>query len=381
MSMRIAVVHDWLVTFAGGENVLAEILTLYPQADLFALVDFLPDAARARLSGRHARTSFLQRIPGARRHFRKLLPWFPVAVETLDVTGYDLVISISHAVAKGVRTRPGQRHACYCLTPMRYAWDLRDGYLATVGVTGIARWVADRVLDRLQRWDRASSERVTDFAAISSYIATRVQANYDRAAVVIHPPVDTSFFCPGSDPALRRDYFTASRWVPYKRIDAIVQAFAQLPERRLVVAGAGPEAARIRALAGPNVAFAGELDRVSLREHMRNARAFLFAAEEDFGIVPLEAQACGTPVIAYGRGGALETIVPAHQPGGSGLFFAEQSPDAIAHAVRTFEALRPGVDASHCRANALRFATGRFRREFITFIGGAAHDPAALVAG
>lgn len=365
---RIAVVHDWLVTWGGGENVLAEILALYPQADLYALVDFLPGNARARLEGRRALTTFLQRVPGARHHFRKLLPWFPRAIESFDLASYDLILSVSHAVAKGVRITATQRHACYCLTPMRYAWDLRAAYLDTVGVRGPLRVAANRVLDRLRRWDRDTSSRVTRFAAISSFIAARVRENYGREAAVIYPPVDTDYFHPGNEAPRRERYFTASRWVPYKRIDTIVQAFQLLPDRQLVVAGAGPEAARIRALAGANVTFAGELDPASLREQMRHARAFLFAAEEDFGIAPLEAQACGTPVIAYGRGGALETIIGNAGPGRSGFFFEQQSAAAIAAAIVAFENLRPSIVDSDCRRNAERFATARFVREFSAFV-------------
>ncbi len=364
---RIAVVHDWLDTWRGGENVLAEVLALYPRADLFALVDFLPDGLRERVGGRHARTTFLQRTPGAHRHFRLLLPLFPRAIESIDLAGYDLVISISHAVAKGVRKAPGALHLCYCLTPMRYAWDLREAYLGST--TRLKRALANRVLDRLRVWDRASAAGVDRFAGISSYIVARIQANYGRAAQVLYPPVDVDYFTPGplaqSAPGY---YFTASRWVPYKRIDAIVAAFRALPERRLVVAGDGPEAARVRAAAGPNVEFAGEVPRERLRELMRGARAFVFAAEEDFGIVPLEAQACGTPVIAYGRGGALETLRGNAAPGRSGLFFDTQTPEAIAAAVRAFESLPATPAAADCRANAERFSTPRFRTEFAAFV-------------
>jgi glycosyltransferase involved in cell wall biosynthesis len=365
---RIAVVHDWLVTWGGGENVLAEILALYPEADLYTLVDFLPEDARAGLGSRRAITTFLQRLPGARHHFRKLLPWFPRAIESLDLASYDLILSVSHAVAKGVRTTATQRHACYCLTPMRYAWDLRDAYLDTVGVRGPLRMAANRILDRLRRWDRDTSTHVTRFAAISSFIAARVRENYGREATVIYPPVDTDYFRQGDESPRRGSYFTASRWVPYKRIDAIVQAFRSLPDRQLVVAGTGPEAARIHRLAGANVTFTGELDRAVLREHMRHARAFLFAAEEDFGIAPLEAQACGTPVIAYGRGGVLETIAGAVGPGRSGMFFEQQSAAAIAAAIAAFESLQPSIDAAACRHNAERFATARFVRAFSAFI-------------
>jgi glycosyltransferase involved in cell wall biosynthesis len=374
---RVALVHDWLDTWRGGENVLAEIGALYPDADLFALVDFLPAEARARLGGRRATTSFLQRLPGARRHFRKFLPLFPRAIASLDVAAYDVVISVSHAVAKGVRIREGQRHYAYCLTPMRYAWDLRDTYFRRGTPAAWMRPFADPILDRIRTWDRASNEGVTEFAAISGFIAERIARHYGRPARVIHPPVDTAWFAPGTTPPSRYFYLAASHWVPYKRLDAIVAAFAALPDRRLVVAGGGPDVARVRGAAPGNVTFAGAVPRERLRDLMRDARAFVFAAEEDFGIVPLEAQACGTPVIAYGRGGATETIVAAGEHP-TGAFFGTQSADAIATAVRAFEARPAPVDAAACRANAERFGTARFRREIVDWTGvPAAHSTAA----
>jgi glycosyltransferase involved in cell wall biosynthesis len=363
----IAIVHDWLDTWRGGENVLAEVLAIFPDADLFALVDFLPDALRNRIGGRRATTSFLQRIPGAQAHFRKLLPLFPRAIESLDVSAYDTIISVSHAVAKGVRVRAGQRHFCYCLTPMRYAWDLRDTYFPRGTAGAWLRPAANGVLDRLRDWDRHASVRVTEFAAISKFIAGRIARHYGRSSRIIYPPVDTDFFCPADEASSRDYYFTASRWVTYKRVDAIVAAFARLPSQRLVVAGDGPDASRVRTEAGANVEFVGEVPRIRLRELMRNARAFLFAAEEDFGIVPMEAQACGTPVIAYARGGALETIV-GDGPMRTGHYFAEQSASAIAAAVNSFE-LHDPVDPLACRRNAERFGRLRFRHEFTDFIG------------
>jgi glycosyltransferase involved in cell wall biosynthesis len=370
--MRIALVHDWLDTWRGGENVLAEILRIYPGADLFALVDFLPAAARARLSGKRATTSFLQRLPGVRRYFRVLLPLFPRAIEALDVGGYDLVLSSSHAVAKGVRTTAGQLHICYCHTPMRYAWDLRDQYLGPLGLrSGLRRAAADRVLNRLRDWDRRVSPRVTHFIANSEFIAQRIARCYDREATVIHPPVDVRFFTPGeggAEPAERDYYLAASRWVPYKRMDLVAAAFRDLPARRLVIAGDGPEAVRVRRAAGPNVEFVGEVPRERLRDLLRGARAFVFAAEEDFGILPVEAQACGTPVIAYGRGGALETVRDVENGTATGMFFGEQTAEAIAAAVRAFDQKLPTLRAAECRANAERFAAERFRTEFAAFV-------------
>ena len=364
---RVALVHDWLDTWRGGENVLAEMLRIYPQADLFALVDFLPDAVRQRLQGRRAVTSFLQRLPGARRHFRACLPLFPRAVESLDISGYDIVLSSSHAVAKGVRTRPDQLHICYCHTPMRYAWDLREQYLEASGLAAGPRGaIARRMLDRLREWDRGASDRVSAFVANSEFIRARIKRCYGRDSTVIAPPVDTDFFTPGG--VRGDDYVTASRWVPYKRVDLIVSAFRELPERRLVVVGDGPDAARVRAAAGPNIEFVGEVARERLRELLRGARAFLFAAEEDFGILPLEAQAVGTPVIAFGRGGVLETVRGLDDRAPTGVFFVEQTPAAIANAVRHFEADAPRIRPEACRTNAERFSAERFRREFAAFV-------------
>ena len=370
MPARTALIHDWLDTWRGGENVLAALVGLFPGADLFAVVDFLPDELRARIKGKRATTTFIQRLPFARRHFRAYLPLMPRAIESLDLRDYDLVISCSHAVAKGVRTHRSQRHLCYCLTPMRYAWDLSEQYLEVSGLGGGLRGVAARALfARLRAWDRAASERVDDFVAISTYIGERIRRCYGRDSTVIHPPVDTTFFTPAdspSPPAARRDFVTASRWVPYKRVEAIVAAFRELPDRRLVVIGDGPQARQVRAAAGVNVEFVGELPREALRDALRGARAFVFAAEEDFGILPVEAQACGTPVIAYGRGGALETVVGLPRDDATGLFFSEQSPAAIAAAVRAFdrEAERFRVDA--CIANAARFGHARFAAEFLS---------------
>ena len=366
---RTALVHDWLDTWRGGENVLAALVGLYPQADLFAVVDFLPDDLRGRIAGKRATTTFIQRLPFAQTRFRSYLPLMPRAIESLDLGAYDLVISSSHAVAKGVRTRPDQLHVCYCLTPMRYAWDLSEQYLEVSGIgRGLRGLAARALLGRLRDWDRRASGRVDHFIAISDFIRERIRRCYDRDAAVIHPPVDVDFFTPpvaSLPPASRRDFVTASRWVPYKRVEAIVAAFRELPDRRLVVVGDGPQARQVRAAAGPNVEFVGELPRQALREALRRARAFVFAAEEDFGILPVEAQACGTPVIAFGRGGTCETVVGHPAPGATGLFFAEQSPGAIAQAVRDFDRVAEDFRPESCVQNAARFGGRRFAEEFL----------------
>ncbi|MEP7329876.1 MAG: glycosyltransferase, partial [Betaproteobacteria bacterium] len=300
------------------------------------------------------------------------------AIENFDLRGYDLVLSSSHAVAKGVRTTAAQLHICYCHTPMRYAWDLREEYLGPRGLsTGWRGAIAHRMLDRLREWDRASSSRVNHFIANSAFVRARIARAYGREATVIHPPVDTGYFVPsGTARFTPAYYFTASRHVPYKRIDLIAAAFGALPQHRLIVAGTGPETARIRAVAGSNVEFVGEVPRTRLLELMQGARAFVFAAEEDFGIVPVEAQACGTPVIALRRGGAVETVND--QAGhATGLFFDEQSVRSIVDAINRFEALTPPLSAQDCRSNALRFSTGNFHDQYTAFVEARWHEFAA----
>lgn len=363
--MRLALVHDWLVQPGGGEDVLRVVRATFPDSQVFALIDFLAPADRERLGVGRVTTSPLQWLPLARTRYRDLLPVMPWAVERLDVSGFDAVLSISHAVAKGVRTHPGQFHACLCLSPMRYAWDLRGQYLAESGLDrGVKGWVARRALDRVQRWDLANSRRIHAWASISRYIASRVRRAYGVESRILFPPVDTAFFTPGGP---RDDvYVTASRFVPYKRLDLIVRAFAAMPERRLVVIGDGPDREKVRRAGGANVEFTGQLPRAALRAQLRRARAFVFAAEEDFGIAPVEAQACGTPVIAYGRGGALETVIGLDADGRAtaaptGVFFGEQNERSIGAAIERFEAQSARFSVAACRASAERFTVAAFQ--------------------
>jgi glycosyltransferase involved in cell wall biosynthesis len=365
--MRIAIVHDWLDTWGGAELALVELLALFPEADVFALVDFMTPEDRARLGPRAIRTSFIQRLPFARTAFRRYLPLFPRAIERLDMSGYGLVVSSSHAVAKGVRTTPAQLHICYCYTPMRYAWDLQDQYLRQAGLErGVRGRVVRRALGRLRAWDRAATRRVDCFVAISHTIAERIRRCYGRESAVIFPPVPAA--PPDAGTARDGTYVTVSRLVPYKRVDLIADAFRLLPDRKLVVIGDGPELERVKAVAGPNATLLGRAPDAERDRRLATARAFVFAAEEDFGIAPLEAQARGTPVIAYGRGGALETIRGLDDAVPTGVLFDEQTPEAIAAGVRAFEANEGRITASACRDNAARFSATRFRSEFSAFV-------------
>lgn len=367
MPGRIAVVHDWLIDYAGSERVLAEILRCFPQADLFTLIDRMPEGERAPLGGRRARTTFLQRMPGVASCIACYLPLMPLAIEQIDLTGYDLVISSSHAVAKGVIVSPDALHVSYVHSPMRYAWDLQFEYLRAErldrGIRGaLLRWL----LHRLRIWDYRSSAGVDHFVANSQFVARRIVKAYRRHADVIYPPVDTEFFRPGGG---REDYYIAvSRLTGYKRVDLLLNAFGELPGRRLIIVGDGPEYATLRAKARANVELCGHLPPHALLERLQRARAFLFVAVEDFGIAPVEALACGTPVIALRRGGAAETVTGLESDAPTGVFFEEQTAEAVASAIRTFENTMQQISASACRKRSERFSAERFRSEFARFV-------------
>lgn len=368
--MKVAIVHDWMTLKGGGESCVEQLLDLYPQADLFCVVDFLPEAERGFLQGRRITTSFVQRLPFARKRYRSYLPLMPIAVEQLDVTGYDLVISTNSAVSKGVVTGPDQVHICYTFSPIRYAWDLQETYLRESGSDrGVKGAVARAILHYIRMWDVRTANGVDHFVAISHFIKRRIRKVYGRDAAVIYPPVNLDRFAIGEAP--REDFYvTMSRMVPYKRIPLIVEAFTAMPGRRLVVIGDGPDMAAVRRLAGPNVTLLGKQPDAVVVDHLQRAKAFLFAAEEDFGIAPLEAQACGTPVIAYGKGAATETIRGHDDDAGgqTGVFFAEQTAGAIVAAVEHLDHRLPFVTAAACRANADRFATEHFRNGIVDFV-------------
>ena len=365
--MKVAIVHEWLASYAGAERVVEQMLQVFPEADVFAVVDFMSEKDRSFLRGRKVQTTFIQRLPGAKKHFRSYLALMPIAIEQLDVSGYDLVLSSSHAVAKGVLTGPNQFHISYVHSPVRYAWDLTHQYLAESGLThGVKSWAARLVLHYIRLWDVRTANGVDRFLANSRFIARRIKKVYGRSADVIYPPVDVDSF---PMEAQKDDYYlTASRMVPYKKVRLVVEAFNAMPEKKLVVIGDGSEYRKIQAAAGPNIMLLGYQPNAVLKEKMQHARAFVFAAEEDFGITPVEAQACGTPVIAYGRGGALETVVPLGRPAPTGLFFSEQTPESICEAIHRFECHDREICAENCRQNAEQFSTERFCREFYDYV-------------
>ena len=357
--MKVAIVHDWLVTYAGAERVLAEILNLYPQADVYTIVDFMSEKDRDFLKVHKVFTSFIQKLPYAKKKYRSYLPLMPYAIETFDLSSYDLVISSSHAIAKGVITGPDQKHICVCYSPIRYAWDLQHQYLKESGLNkGFKGIVARYFLHKIRLWDYRTANGVDHFVSISDFISKRIWKVYRRESDVAYPPVDTEAF--ECRVGKENFYLTASRMVPYKKMDLIVAAFKKMPDKQLIVIGDGPDYTKISKLVGnsANIALLGYQSSEVLKDYMQKSKGFVFAAEEDFGIAPLEAQACGTPVIAYGKGGALETIINQK----TGLFFKDQTEEALIKTIRDFESLT--FDPQLCRENAKRFSKEKFRNEF-----------------
>ncbi len=360
--MKIAIITDWLITYAGAERFLEELLVCYPTADIFAVVDFLEPKDRHFLQNKSVNTTFIQNLPFAKKYYRHYLNWMPLAIEQLDMSGYDLIISSSHAVAKGVITGPDQLHISYVHSPMRYAWDLQHQYLRETGLDkGIKGYFAKKLLHKMRLWDQRTAHGVDHFIANSNYIARRIWKTYRREAEVIYPPVKTHLFTPAKQ---KEDfYLTASRMVPYKKIDLIVESFAALPDKKLIVIGDGPELAKIKNKATKNIEILGFQPTDVLIDYMQRAKAFVFAAEEDFGIVPLEAQACGTPVIAFGKGGALETVRGPEQAQPTGIFFQKQEVADICKAIKDFEISHEQFSVNNCVNNARQFAPEVFREK------------------
>ena len=364
--MKVAIVHDWLYTIGGAERVLKQMLKCYPNADVYTLFDKLSDTERAWIGYKKAHTSFLDRIPRVGKLHRTLLPLMPFAVEQWDFSKYDLVISSSYAVAKGVITGPDQVHISYVHSPMRYIWDLQQQYLKeSGGQFGLKSLLTRVIFYKMRLWDTASGSRSDAVLANSAFVARRIKKAFGRTADVIYPPVDVTDWA-ADEP--RGDHFlTAGRLVGYKNSRAIVEAFALLPEQKLIVAGEGPEAALLRAIASPNVTFVGFVTDSELRRLMASARAVVLAAEEDFGILAVEAQAEGTPVICLGRGGACENVI-ANGPRPTGMYFSSPQSTEIATCINMFITRESDFSKAACRGNALTFSAERFCRQFKEFV-------------
>lgn len=362
--MKIALVHEWLVFYAGGERVFESFTNIWKDADVFALVDFLNDEQRKIiLKGKHAHTTFIQKLPFAEKKFRSYLPLFPLAIESLNFSKYDVIISSSHAVTKGVRKKPNQLHISYCHSPMRYIWDEAETYFEAAKLnTGIKKIIATKILNYLRKWDLKTAKRPDYLLANSNYIAEKLKRIYNRESTVIYPPVDIDKF---SCVEQKDDYyFVASRLVPYKKIDLIVEAFAQMPDKRLIIAGTGPELNKLKNNFLINVEFVGYQDEKALKELMQKAKAFVFSAEEDFGIVVVEAMACGTPVIALNKGGTAETVID----GKTGILFNEQTVEDIKDAVKRFEKIENQFNHKEIAEHTKKFSRQIFEEKMKNYV-------------
>ncbi len=366
---RVALAHDWLTGMRGGEKVLEVLCDRYPDADILTLLH-VPGSVSNRIERHPIQTSLVQHLPAAATRYRSYLPLFPLAVNRLDASPYDLLISTSHCAVKSIQVRPGARHLCYCFSPMRYAWDQFDAYFGPAKVGALkSRLIYEPIMRRMARWDAATAGRVHRFVAISDHVAQRIRRYYNRDATIVYPPVDTVFFHPADVPA-GSHFLIVSALVPYKRIDLAIAACTRLGARLRIV-GDGPERETLERAAGPNVEFLGWQTDEQIRDEYRRALAVLLPGEEDFGIVPLEAQACGRPVVALGRGGALETVV--HGETGA-LSAPDGSVASFAAALR--DAQRMTFDGRRIRTHAERFSLDRFVREFEAVVDDTVAAPA-----
>lgn len=362
--MKVAIVQEWLVTVGGSDKVVKAILDVFPDADIYTLVAKKEVCDELGIPWEKVHTSFIQKMPLGTKKHRAYLPLFPFAIEQFDLRGYDVVISSSHCVAKGVLTKADQLHICYCHSPIRYCWDMYNEYLEESHLAkGFKSWLVRLMLHPIRQFDAIAGSRVDYYISNSDYVGQRIRKTYRRKATTIHPNIDISNFELCND---KQEYYLASsRLVAYKKIDTIIEAFNQMPDKKLVVIGGGPNLEAYRKLAKDNVTVMGYQPFDVLKDKMQHAKAFVFAADEDFGMIPIEAQSCGTPVIAYGHGGSLETV----NGGKTGLFFYEQTPEAIVEAVNKFEAMgsQPFAPAD-CRQWAEGFSEERFKREIKEFV-------------
>lgn len=360
---RVAIVHYWLVSMRGGEKVVDQLVRVFPRADIFTLV-CRPERLSEAIRSRPIKTSFLQQLPKAATLYQNFLPLMPLAIEQFDLRGYDIVLSSDASVAKGVVTGPEALHINYCHSPMRYAWDMYHDYMHGSGLGRFRKMAMALTMNYIRMWDVAASNRVDAFIANSEFVKARIRKHYRREADVIHPPVDVEGFSPGGGAG--DFYLMLGQIIPYKRADIAIEAFNR-NGKRLVVIGEGSELARLKGMSRPNIEFLGFQPHEAIQEHYRRCKAFIFPGVEDFGITPLEAQASGRPVLAYRRGGALETVVD----GETGLFFDRQDADSLDDAVKRFEAGAHAIAPDKCVRNAARFSAARFRSEIGAFVAGA----------
>lgn len=362
--MKVAIVQEWLVTVGGSDKVVKAILDTFPDADIYTLVARKEVCDELGIPWSRVHTSFIQRMPLGTKKHRAYLPLFPLAIEQFDLRGYDVIISSSHCVAKGVLTKADQLHVCYCHSPIRYCWDMYNEYLEESHLDkGLKSWLVRAMLHPIRKFDAIAGSRPDYYISNSDYVGQRIRKTYRRTATTIHPNIDISRFELCEE---KQDYYLASsRLVAYKKIDVIIEAFNRMPDKKLVVIGGGPNLEAYRKLAKENVTVMGYQPFDVLKEKMQHAKAFVFAADEDFGMIPIEAESCGTPVIAYGHGGSLETV----KDGKTGMFFHKQTPEAVIEAVKKFEAMGEQPFAPEdCRKWAEGFSEERFRREIREFV-------------
>ena len=357
--MRVALVHDWLTGMRGGEKVLESFCELYPEAPIYTLLH-IRGSVSATIESHQIHTSFIQHAPFLKTYYRNYLPFFPSAIESLDLRNFDLVLSSSHCVAKGVIPSNNAKHISYCHTPMRYVWDQYSNYFGNGRVGYIKGKVMPLVVNYLRNWDLNSNQRVNQFIANSEFVAGRIQKYYGKDSIVIYPPADVKFFVP-SDKKRENFFLVVSALVPYKRIEVAIQAFNRLGHS-LVIAGEGPERAALQKMAGPNIKFVGRVSTEELRNLYQSAQAVVQTAEEDFGISVIEALACQCPVLAFGKGGALESVEEEE----TGLFFNDLTPESLIETVDKMGTLR--FNTTRMRERALRFSPDRFRDEIKSLI-------------
>ena len=361
-NLSVAIVHEWFVNYMGSEKCVESFVNIWKEADIFSLVDFLNERDRETiLKGKRAHTSLIQNFPFAQKHFRQYLPFFPFAIEQLDISSYDVIVSSSHSVAKGVLSSANQLHICYCHTPIRYAWDLYHQYMKSID-SKFYSIIPKYFLYKIRMWDYTTANRVDYFLANSNHIKKRIKKIYNKDAEVIYPPVDVDKF--GLYQNKEEFYLTAARFVPYKKVDLIVSAFSKLRDKKLIVIGDGPELENLKKIASPNIDFIGHQTFDRLKYYMQRAKAFIYAAEEDFGITVVEALSCGTPVIAYKIGGTAETVVD----GKTGVHFETQTPDSIMQSVIKFEKAENGFDSNYIYNSALKFSRSEFERQIKEFV-------------